>query len=59
MIRLVLIFVIIFTLIYGGIEFFKSLTKSEKWQLTKQIAYTTIISLLTTAVMFLIAIDQF
>ena len=47
MIRMLLVFVITFSVIYGGIEIFKRLTKSEKWQLTKQVAYSTLISVVT------------
>lgn len=47
MIRMLLVFLITFAVVYGGIEIFKSLTKSEKWRLTKQIAYSTLVSVVT------------
>lgn len=45
--RMLLVFLITFAVVYGGIEIFKNLTKSEKWQLTKQVAYSTIVSVVT------------
>ena len=47
MIRMLLVFLITFAVVYGGIEIFKNLTKSEKWRLTKQVAYSTLVSVVT------------
>jgi hypothetical protein len=47
MIQMIFVFVVVFAIIYGGIEAFKHLTKSEKWDLTKNVLYSTIISVVT------------
>jgi len=49
MIKIILGFFLVFSAFFVGIQAFRSLTKKEKWQLTKLVAYSTICAVLTTA----------
>lgn len=48
MLKMIFVFLIVFALIYGGIELVRSLTKLEKWELTKTASYAIIIAVVTT-----------
>ena len=56
MIRLWLVFFIIFVLFYVGIPTFHKLTGREKWAVTKLMIYSLMCSLLAIATMALIVI---
>ena len=56
MIRLWLVFAILAVLIYVGITAWRNLNGKERWSLTKSIAYSILVSLLTLAVMTTIVI---
>lgn len=56
MIRMILIFAILFGGFYVGIPAFRNLTGKEKWDLTKTAVYSIICSLLAVLVMILIVI---
>jgi hypothetical protein len=56
MIRMILIFGILFSCFFFGIPAFRALTGKEKWELTKTVLYSTMCSLLAIVVMTLIVI---
>lgn len=56
MLRIIGLFFLLFTLFYVGIPAFRALTGREKWELTKNVIYSTICTVLAVVVMFLIVI---
>jgi hypothetical protein len=48
MIKVIIVFCMIFAFVYIGIEFFRSMSSLEKWQLTKTAGYATIVAVVTT-----------
>jgi hypothetical protein len=56
MIRLWLVFLIIFAVFYVGIPTFLQLTKREKWSVAKLVMYSLVCTLLAVATMTLIVI---
>lgn len=56
MIRLWLVFGILFAVFYFGIPVFRKLSGKEKWNLTKTVIYSIICSILAVASMTLIVI---
>jgi hypothetical protein len=56
MIRVVLFFAILATLIHFGIIGWRSLTGKERWSLTKTLGYSIIVSLLAIVVMMFLVV---
>lgn len=56
MIRLWLVFAILFAAFYFGIPAFRKLKGAEKWDVTKTVFYSMICSLLAVGVMVLIVV---
>lgn len=54
--KLILVFLITFIGVYAGIELFRNLTKKEKWALTKQLGYSTIVAVVAIVLLTLIVI---
>ena len=48
MIKIIIGFILVFAGFFVGIQAFRSLTKKEKWQLTKLVGYSIICAVLTT-----------
>ena len=48
MLKMILVFLLLFAIIYGAAILFRSMTTSEKWALTKTAGYAIIISVVTT-----------
>lgn len=48
MVKMILVFLVVFATIYGGIALVRSMSNLEKWQLTKTASYATIVSVVTT-----------
>ena len=51
MIKIVLIFAVVFFCFFLGIDLLRRLTGSEKWQLTKMVGYAILCSVLTLGVL--------
>lgn len=51
MIKMILAFILFSLVFYFGIEYFRKLTKKEKWTLTKNLGYAILCSVL--AIIFL------
>ena len=51
MIRFILAFVIIFMLVFFGIEAFRKMTNKDRWQFTKTAFYGIILSMITIMIM--------
>jgi hypothetical protein len=51
MIKIVLIFAVVFFVVFFGIDLLRRLTGAEKWQLTKMLGYATLCSVITLAVL--------
>jgi hypothetical protein len=49
MIKIVLIFAVVFFVVFFGIDLLRRLTGAEKWQLTKMLGYATLCSVITLA----------
>jgi len=56
MIRLWLVFAVLFAAFYFGIPAFRKLKGAEKWDLTKTVLYSMICSLLAVGAMVLIVV---
>ena len=56
MIRMVLIFLILFAVFYFGLPAVRNLNGKERWQLTKLIAYSILCAVLTTVTLIAIVI---
>jgi hypothetical protein len=56
MLRVIVLFFVLFTVFYVGIPAFRALTGREKWELTKNVVYSTICSVLAIVVMLLIVV---
>lgn len=56
MIKSLFSLVVIFGLVYGSIELFRSLTKREKWEFTKQAGYSILVALISFLVLSAIVI---
>lgn len=56
MIRLYLVFFVLFAVFYFGIPAFRKLTGKEKWDLTKTLVYSIICSLLAVVTMMAIVV---
>ena len=56
MIRMLLVFAVMFSCFFFGIPAFRSLTGKEKWELTKLALYSILCSLLAVMAMILIVI---
>ena len=56
MIKIFLIFILLFGITYAGIDILSKLTKTAKISLTKQLAYSTMCAVITITVMTLIVI---
>jgi len=56
MVRVILLFVLVFVGFYAGIHSLQKLSKLEAISLTKLIAYSTLCTVLTTGVLYLIVI---
>lgn len=46
MIKALLAFVVLFTLVYFGIELFRKMTGKQKWALTKTVTYSIVCGVL-------------
>jgi predicted metal-binding membrane protein len=51
MIGMILVFIITFLLVFGGISLFRSMSGKEKWQFTKIFAYGIIVAWITVAIL--------
>lgn len=51
MIRMILVFAIVFAVFWIGILTFRTLTGLEKWELTKTVAYAILCAVLTMLVL--------
>lgn len=51
MIKIILAFLFVFTLVYVSIELVRSLSKAQKWQLTKTVIYATVIAAVSTVLL--------
>ena len=49
MIKILMIFAIVFFVVFFGIDLLRRLTGAEKWQLTKMLGYATLCSVITIA----------
>ena len=49
MIKIAMIFAIVFFVIFFGIDLLRRLTGAEKWKLTKMVGYATLCSVITIA----------
>ena len=56
MIRMLLVFVILFVLFWGGINVFRALSGWERWQLTKLALYSIVCAALSTLVLIAIVL---
>lgn len=56
MIKLILTFLVVYSIFHLGIHAFRALTNSEKWSLTKTVAYSILCSTLTVATLTTIVI---
>jgi hypothetical protein len=56
MIKALLAFVILFAILYFGIEGFRSMTNKEKWVTTKTTVYAASLSLLTFVILTVIVV---
>lgn len=56
MIRLWLVFAVLFAAFYFGIPAFRKLKGAEKWDLTKTVLYSMICSLLAVSAMVLLVV---
>ena len=56
MIRMALIFIVLFVLFWGGINVFRALSGRERWQLTKLALYSILCAGLTTGFLILIVL---
>ena len=56
MIKMLLSFLIVFTIIVGCIELFRKLSKKERWSLTKTLGYSTIIAVVTIVLLTFLVI---
>lgn len=56
MIKIILTFFVFYTVFHVGIQTIRSLTDSEKWSLTKTVAYSMLCSALTIATLTTIVI---
>ena len=56
MIRMILVFVVLFVLFWGGINVFRALSGRERWQLTKLAAYSILCAALSTLVLISIVL---
>lgn len=54
--KLLVVFIFIFAVFYTGINVYGSLSKRQKWSLTKTVSYSIMCALLAIAVMTLIVI---
>lgn len=52
MVKMILAFLIVFTLVFCGIRVFHSMSDKEQWALTKSVGYSIIVALVT---LFLLA----
>ena len=48
MLKMILVFLVLFAIIYGAAVLFRAMPTSEKWALTKTAGYAIIISVVTT-----------
>jgi hypothetical protein len=51
MIKLIIVFISIFVILYTGIDMFRQFTKREKWDTIKTASYSALISVLAVLVM--------
>ena len=56
MIKSLFALVLTFGLVYGSFELFRSLTKREKWEFTKQAGYSIIVGLIAFLILSLIVL---
>ena len=56
MIKLVLVFLLLFTAFYCGFELFTKLKKKQKWSVVKTAGYSALIALLTLITMIVIVL---
>ena len=56
MIRMALIFIVLFVLFWGGINVFRALSGRERWQLTKLALYSILCATLSTVVLIAIVL---
>lgn len=54
MIKMILAFILIFSLFFVGITLFRQMTKKEQWNLIKTLGYATLCAVLTLVVIMLI-----
>jgi hypothetical protein len=47
MAKMILVFLIVFALVFAGMETFRSMTQGERWSLTKSVGYSIIIAVVT------------
>lgn len=48
MVKMILVFLVVFATIYGSIALVRSMSNLEKWQLTKTASYAIIVAVVTT-----------
>lgn len=56
MIRMLLVFFLVFALVSGSIMFWNAMTGREKWQFTKTVFYGIIISMVTVTILTAIVV---
>ena len=56
MAKMILTFLIVFGLVFGAIELFRSLSKKERWALTKTVGYSIIIAVVTVTLLTMFVI---
>lgn len=56
MIRMLLSFILMFGVLYFGIEMFRNMTGKEKWDTAKTTIYSVSIALLTAVIMTVIVV---
>lgn len=47
MAKMILVFLVVFALVFFGIEIFRKLSEKEKWALTKTVGYSIIVAVVT------------
>jgi lipopolysaccharide export LptBFGC system permease protein LptF len=53
MAKMILVFAVVFVLVFAGITAFRSLSKKERWALTKVAGYSIIVAVVTVLLLTL------
>lgn len=54
--KMILVFLVVFSLVFMGILAFRNLSNKEKWALTKVVGYSTIVAVVTLLLLSIIVI---